>query len=144
MRFPITQSKYINIQSNPLNRSLPSNSTESEKAVETDGENRKNSSETVNRNKETKIESNQSSTENSDEDAARKRVPSKKRNSPRPTRGVLHGLSTLRRDGNVQVIRDGQKARVIRSRFLLGPVALEILPKVETFCKRAYSFNKVN
>jgi len=45
----------------------------------------------------------------------------------KPTKGVLFGLSSLRRDGNVQVIRKG-KARVVRTRFFLGPVSLHIFP----------------
>ncbi len=73
---------------------------------------------------------------NSDEKKGNKRKfqknnnNNKNKNSPRPTRGILHGLSSLRRDGNVQVIKDGEKARIVRAKFLLGPVALEILPKV--------------
>ncbi len=48
----------------------------------------------------------------------------------KPTRGILHGLSTLKRNGAVAVIRQGDKVRVVRATFFLGPVSLEILPKV--------------
>ncbi|CAG7720624.1 unnamed protein product [Allacma fusca] len=53
----------------------------------------------------------------------------------RPTRGVLHGLSTLRRTGPVKVVRRGQNTRIVRTKFLLGPVALEILSKKSNFTK---------
>ncbi|XP_021951016.1 uncharacterized protein DDB_G0287625 isoform X2 [Folsomia candida] len=49
----------------------------------------------------------------------------------KPTRGILHGLSSLKRDGNVAVIRQGDKVRIVRANFILGPVALEILPKTK-------------
>jgi len=50
-------------------------------------------------------------------------------NPNRPTRGVLRGLSTLKRQGQVKVIRKSSSVRVLRSNFALGPVALDILQK---------------
>lgn len=54
-----------------------------------------------------------------------------KSKNQKPTRGVLKGLSSLRRSGNVDVIKQSDKVRVVRSKFLLGPVTLEIVPKTK-------------
>ena len=48
-------------------------------------------------------------------------------NGNRPTRGILRGLSTLKRQGQVKVIRRSASVSVLRSAFSLGPVALDIL-----------------
>ncbi|CAL8124135.1 unnamed protein product [Orchesella dallaii] len=55
--------------------------------------------------------------------------PPGKKPKQQATRGILKGLSSLRRTGNVDVIRQGDKVRIVRSKFLLGPVMLEIVPK---------------
>jgi hypothetical protein len=71
---------------------------------------------------------------------ANKTVSKNKKNNKttgnKPTRGVLHGLSTLKREGNVAVIKQGEKARIVRANFLLGPVSLEIMPRVRNYIQR--------
>lgn len=94
-----------------------------------------------------------SSTPNSSEESPRKKSSSKSKNKkdkskskkeektsnkkPKPvatkkraTRGVLKGLSSLKRSGNVDVVRQSDDVRIVRGKFTLGPVTLEIVPKV--------------
>lgn len=72
----------------------------------------------------------QSQESQKEKNAKNKNKNKKQAQKSKPTRGILHGLSSLKRDGNVAVIRQGDKVRVVRANFLLGPVSLEILPKV--------------
>lgn len=66
----------------------------------------------------------------------RRKIVPKQKNSPRPeqkqqpltqqrARGTLHGLSTLRRHGNVRVTRMSDYIAV-RSNFVLGPLVLKV------------------
>ncbi len=55
--------------------------------------------------------------------------PKKKNGKGKATRGVLKGLSSLKRYGDVDVVRQTDNVRIVRGRFKLGPVTLEIVPK---------------
>jgi len=62
----------------------------------------------------------------SSEDESSRKFKKNKGSNNKPTRGLLTGLSTLKRSGNSVIIKKGANVRIIRSNFVLGPVQLEI------------------